>query len=38
MNAFWSYICAWIASLILIGIGLSAVHLIMVLIKGVLNG
>lgn len=42
MNAFWSfiraYICAWIASLILVGIGLSAVYLIMGLIKGVLNG
>lgn len=37
MNAFWSYICAWIASLILTGIGLSIVHLIVVLIKGVLN-
>lgn len=38
MNAFWAYICAWIATLILVGIDLSAVHLIMVLIKVVLNG
>lgn len=37
MNAFNAYICAWIASLILTGIGLSAVYLIMGLIKGVLN-
>ncbi len=37
MNAFWPYICAWIASLILTGIGLSILHLIMGLIKGVLN-
>lgn len=38
MNAFWSYICAWIASLILVGIELSAVYLVMGLIKGALNG
>ena len=38
MNAFCAYICAWIAGLILAGIGLSAVYLIMGLIKGVLNG
>lgn len=38
MNAFWSYICAWIATLILVGIGLSTVYLITGLIKGVLNG
>ena len=37
MNAFNAYICAWIASLILAGIGLSMVYLIMVLIKGVLG-
>ena len=34
MNAFWSYICAWIASLILVGIGLSGMYLITGIIKG----
>ena len=38
MNAFWSYICAWIASLILVGIGLSGMYLITGIIKGALNG
>ena len=38
MYDFYIYICAWIASLILIGIGLSAVYLVMGLIKGMLNG
>ena len=38
MNALNAYICAWIVSLILAGIGLSAVYLITGLIKGVLNG
>lgn len=33
MNAFWSYICAWIASLILIGAGLLIVHIVMRVIK-----
>ena len=37
MYDFCIYICAWIASLILVGTGLSAVYLIMGLIKGVLN-
>ena len=35
---FGIYICAWVASLILVGIGLSAVYLVMGLIKGMLNG
>ncbi len=33
MNAFWSYICAWIATLILVGIGLPIVYLIVGIIK-----
>ena len=33
MNAFWSYICAWIATLILVGIELSIIYLVMGLIK-----
>ena len=37
MNAFWSYICAWIASLILIGIGLSIVHLVMEVTKWIIK-
>lgn len=34
---FYIYICAWIASLILIGAGLSVVYLIMGVLKGMLN-
>lgn len=37
MNAFWLYICAWIATLILVGIGLSIVHFIMEVIKWVIK-
>jgi hypothetical protein len=37
MYDFFIYICAWIATLILVGIGLSTVYLIMGLIKGALN-
>ena len=37
MNAFWSYICAWIATLILVGIGLSIVYLVMEIIKWVIK-
>lgn len=33
MNAFWAYICAWIATLILIGMGLLVVHIVMKVIK-----
>ena len=34
MREFYVYICAWIATLILVGIELSAVYLVMGLIKG----
>ena len=37
MNAFWAYICAWIATLILVGIGLSIVYLVMEVIKWVIK-
>lgn len=37
MNEFRAYICAWIASLILIGIGLSIVHLVMEVIKWIIE-
>ena len=33
MIDFWVYICAWISSLILVGIELSIVYLVMWLIK-----
>ena len=33
MNTFWSYICAWITTLILIGAGLLVVHIVMRVIK-----
>lgn len=37
MYDFYIYICAWIASLILIGIGLSIVYLVMEVIKWVIK-
>lgn len=33
MNAFWAYICAWIATLFLCGVGLLVVHIAMKIIK-----
>ena len=37
MNAFWAYICAWIATLILVGMGLSIVYLVIEVIKWVIK-